>query len=87
MVITWRDLVVQKSEAHSVDDEYEDNEKTKSETNGRTAAAVPARVHPEPGPRQRDQQERGAVDLRREEIHVRTERRRQLLARVRPCST
>ena len=64
------DLVVQKSEADSVDDQYEHDAKTETETNGRTTAAVPARVDPEPGPRQRHQQKRCSVDLGREEVHL-----------------
>ena len=77
---------MEKSEADSVDDEDKNDAQTEAETNGRTAAAVPARVDPEPGPRQRHQQERSPVHLGREEVHLGAERRRQLLARVRPCN-
>jgi len=76
---------VEQPEANSVDDQYQNNEKTESKANRRSAAAgVAARIDPEPGPRQRHQQKCGTVNLSSEEVDVRTERRRQLFARVRP---
>lgn len=77
-------LVVQKPESDAVDDQYEYNEKAESEANGCDAAVTIApRIDPESRPGQCHQQERRSVHFGGEEIHIGTERRRQLLARVR----
>jgi len=74
-------LVVEESESDAVDDQHEDDGESESEARGRRGrVAVAARVDPERGPRQGDEQERGRVDLGREEVHVGTERRRETRA-------
>lgn len=76
------DLVVQDTKPDSVEDEKEEDGQAEGETGDELALTVT--VDPEPDPGEDDEQEGHAVDLCREEVHVCSEGKGQLLARIRP---
>jgi len=75
---------VQDTKSNPVEHEDKKDGQTKAKTDEDLTLAVS--IDPESDPGQDDEQEGHSIDLRCEEVNVRSEGKRQLLARIRPCT-